>query len=87
MSFLRVYAPFRGALRSFAVKKDFHPESFEVVASCACGNSFKTSSAKKEIHVTLCAACHPFYTGAQKFIDTAGRIEKFENKYKKLKKA
>lgn len=66
------------------MKKEIHPELFEVMASCACGNSFKTSSTKKDIHVTLCSACHPFYTGAQKFIDTAGRIEKFEKKFQKV---
>ena len=68
------------------MKKDIHPEVFEVTAHCACGNTFKTRSTSKELKTTICSACHPFYTGAQKCIDTAGRIEKFEKKYKKNKK-
>ncbi len=65
------------------MKKDIHPEIFEVVTQCACGHSFKTRSTTRELKSTLCSNCHPFYTGAQKFVDTAGRIEKFEKKYKK----
>ena len=65
------------------MKKSIHPELFEVTARCACGNSFDTRSTVKEIKVTLCDKCHPFYTGAQRFVDTAGRIEKFQKKYKK----
>jgi len=64
------------------MKKDIHPELFELTARCACGHSFATRSTIKDIHVTLCSACHPFYTGEQKFVDTAGRIEKFRKKYK-----
>lgn len=67
------------------MKKDFHPELRDITASCACGNNIKTRSTTSEIRVTLCSACHPFYTGAQRFVDTAGRIEKFEKKYKKVK--
>lgn len=58
----------------------------EITARCACGNSFETHSTKTDLRVTLCSACHPFYTGAQKFVDTAGRIEKFEKRYKKFSK-
>jgi large subunit ribosomal protein L31 len=65
------------------MKKDIHPQINEVNAHCACGNEFKTSSTRKDIRVTLCSQCHPFFTGAQKFVDTAGRIEKFQKKYKK----
>lgn len=65
------------------MKKNIHPELFELTASCACGNTFKTSSTIPEIHVTLCSQCHPFFTGQQKFVDTAGRIEKFQKKYSK----
>jgi len=68
------------------MKKGIHPELHEVTAQCACGNSVKTRSTVTDIHVTLCSACHPFYTGAQKFVDTAGRIEKFQKKFKKAKK-
>lgn len=68
------------------MKKDIHPELYEVMAHCACGNEFQTRSTVKEIKVTLCSACHPFYTGAQKFVDTAGRIEKFKKRYEKFDK-
>jgi len=65
------------------MKKAIHPENYEITARCACGNSFETHSTSPELRVTLCAACHPFFTGAQKFVDTAGRIEKFNKKYAK----
>ena len=68
------------------MRKEIHPETYEVNAHCVCGNEFMTTSSKKEIRVTLCSKCHPFFTGTQKFLDTAGRIEKFEKKYKKGKK-
>lgn len=68
------------------MKKDIHPELFEVKAHCACGNEFQTISTDPQINVTLCSACHPFFTGDQKFVDTAGRIEKFQKRYKKGKK-
>lgn len=67
------------------MKKNLHPEIFDVTASCTCGNSFETTSTQPSLKVTLCSSCHPFYTGTQKFVDTAGRIEKFENKYKNKK--
>ena len=67
------------------MKKEIHPQEHSIVARCACGNSIETSSTMPEIRVTICSACHPFYTGAQKFVDTAGRIEKFEKKYSKKK--
>lgn len=69
-----------------AVKKDIHPELFEITATCTCGATFGTRSTAKSIKSTLCSQCHPFYTGDQKFVDTAGRIEKFEAKFKKFKK-
>lgn len=68
------------------MKKGIHPELYEIEAVCACGNSFKTRSTEKELRSTLCSSCHPFYTGAQKFVDTAGRIEKFNKKYAKNSK-
>ena len=67
------------------MKPNVHPETYEVIAHCTCGNEFPTISTEKEIKVTLCSACHPFFTGQQKFVDTAGRIEKFEKRYKKGK--
>lgn len=65
------------------MKKDIHPTSHEILASCACGNTFKTRSTRDDLKVTICSSCHPFFTGAQKFVDTAGRIEKFKKRYKK----
>lgn len=70
------------------MKSSIHPENHEITARCACGNSFDTMSTLPDIKVTICSSCHPFYTGEQKFLDTAGRIEKFEKRYKKgVKKA
>ncbi len=63
------------------MKKDVHPEYQESLVTCACGNTFKTRSTKKEIHVEICSSCHPFFTGKQKFIDSAGRVEKFKKKF------
>lgn len=65
------------------MKKNIHPEYNEVTVSCACGNTFKTRSTKKEISVEICSACHPFFTGKQKLIDAAGRVEKFNRRYAK----
>jgi len=63
------------------MKKKVHPEYNEdCVISCACGETFTTGSTVKEIRVELCNKCHPFYTGKQKFVDTAGRVEKFQEK-------
>jgi len=63
------------------MKKGIHPNYNEVSVHCACGNTFTTRSTKKELKVEICSACHPFFTGKQKFLDTAGRIEKFTKKY------
>jgi len=63
------------------MKKDIHPNYEECVVTCACGNRFTTRSTKKEIRVEICSQCHPFFTGKQKFIDSAGRVEKFRKKY------
>jgi large subunit ribosomal protein L31 len=64
------------------MKKGIHPELHEITIRCAgCGNMFVTRSTSPELHLTICSNCHPFYTGAQKFVDTAGRIEKFDKKY------
>ena len=73
-----------------AMKKDLQPQVYnDCVITCACGNSFTTISTQQKITVDICSACHPFYTGKQKFIDTEGRIEKFEKKLQisKAKKA
>ena len=64
------------------MKAGIHPEYTEVRAICACGNVFKTRSTRKgEIHMEICSACHPFFTGKQKLVDTAGRVERFQRKY------
>ena len=63
------------------MKAKIHPEYVECMVSCGCGNKFKTRSTKPEIHVEICSACHPFFTGTQKFVDTAGRVKKFQKKF------
>jgi large subunit ribosomal protein L31 len=63
------------------MKDGIHPEYFETQVTCGCGNKFVTRSTRKELKVDICNVCHPFYTGKLKFIDTAGRIEKFKNKF------
>ncbi len=65
------------------MKKDIHPKYQKVMVTCACGNSFETKSTKDKLIVEVCSACHPFYTGKQKILDTAGRVEKFNRRYKK----
>ncbi len=64
------------------MKEGIHPKYQESVVKCACGNTFKTRSVQKDIHTEICSECHPFYTGKQTLVDTAGRIERFKNKYK-----
>jgi large subunit ribosomal protein L31 len=64
------------------MKKSIHPQYSEIQVSCSCGNVFATrSTVNKPLHVEVCAACHPFYTGKQKIVDTAGRVEKFRQRY------
>ena len=68
------------------MKKGIHPEIKEVIASCACGSSFPTISTSSKLEVDICSKCHPLFTGQQRFVDIAGRIEKFEQRYKKTEK-
>jgi len=64
------------------MKSEIHPNYDVVTVSCACGSKFETRSTKKdELHVDICSACHPFYTGKQRFVDTAGRIDRFRKKF------
>ena len=63
------------------MKQDIHPKYEETTVTCGCGNTFTTRSTKKNIHVEICSACHPFFTGKMKFVDTTGRVEKFQKKY------
>ena len=63
------------------MKQGIHPKYVETTVSCACGNTFKTRSTNPNIHVEICSACHPFFTGTQRIMDTEGRVEKFLAKY------
>ena len=63
------------------MKTAIHPEYVEAHVRCTCGNEFTTRSTQSDIHVEICSACHPFYTGKQKVMDTAGRIDKFRQRY------
>ena len=69
------------------MKANIHPEYHDVTIVCACGNSFQTRSTKKDLRLEICSVCHPFFTGKQKLIDAAGRIERFEKRYKSGTKA
>ena len=63
------------------MKAGIHPEYHEVTVHCACGASWKTRSTKKVLHLEICSACHPFFTGRQKLIDTEGRVDRFTKKF------
>jgi large subunit ribosomal protein L31 len=63
------------------MKTGIHPELHVVTAVCACGNTFETRSTRKELRLEICGACHPFFTGKQKLIDSAGRVERFKRRY------
>lgn len=68
------------------MKAGIHPKYIETTISCACGNVIETRATKPEIKVEICSNCHPFYTGKHKLLDTAGRVERFMNKYANVKK-
>ncbi len=69
------------------MKKDIHPEYYpEARIICACGNIITTGSTKPEMKVEVCSACHPFYTGKKKFIDTTGRLDRFKKRFEKTEK-
>ncbi|MDQ1297713.1 MAG: large subunit ribosomal protein [Campylobacterota bacterium] len=63
------------------MKKELHPNTVECTVSCACGNTFTTKSTKETFRVDICSDCHPFYTGSERQVDTAGRIDKFKKRY------
>ncbi len=67
------------------MKADIHPNYHDVKVTCSCGNAFNTRSTydKDELHVEVCSACHPFYTGQQKIMDTAGRVDKFNKRFRR----
>lgn len=62
------------------MKKDIHPKYAETEVTCACGNKFKIGSTQEKVKVEICSACHPFYTGNEKVLDTAGRVDKFKKR-------
>ncbi len=68
------------------MKAGIHPEYQVTTVVCACGNTFETRSVRKELRVEMCSACHPFFTGKQKLIDTAGRVERFQRRYASVDK-
>jgi len=68
------------------MKPDIHPEYADTTIRCACGAEVQAGSTRKDISVEICSKCHPFYTGKQKLVDTAGRIERFRKKYEKFNK-
>jgi large subunit ribosomal protein L31 len=68
------------------MKAEIHPKYEETQITCACGNVIEVGSTKKDIRVEICSQCHPFFTGKQKLVDTAGRIERFRKKYAKFQK-
>jgi len=69
------------------MKKEIHPKYVDCKVTCGCGETFTTRATKPEINVEICAKCHPFFTGKQKLIDTAGRVERFTRRYEKKDKA
>jgi large subunit ribosomal protein L31 len=76
---------YRAFPRSIVVKPDLHPKYETITVACACGNTFETRSTAGSIHVEVCAQCHPYYTGKQRMIDTAGRVDRFRRKYEGAK--
>jgi large subunit ribosomal protein L31 len=63
------------------MKQGIHPEYVEALVHCACGNTFQTRSTKRELRVEVCSKCHPFFTGEQRIVDTAGRVDRFKRRY------
>ncbi len=63
------------------MKPEIHPEYVDAVVRCGCGNSFQTRATKPDIHVEVCSSCHPYFTGEQRIVDTAGRVERFRRRY------
>jgi len=65
------------------MKDKIHPNYVEATITCSCGNSWKTRSTKETVHLDICGKCHPFFTGEQRIVDTAGRVERFRRRYEK----
>ncbi|PIQ81479.1 MAG: 50S ribosomal protein L31 [Candidatus Omnitrophica bacterium CG11_big_fil_rev_8_21_14_0_20_64_10] len=68
------------------MKEGIHPEYKVATITCACGTTFQTRSTRGSFHVDICSGCHPFFTGRQRYVDTAGRVEKFQKKYGRVKR-
>ena len=66
------------------MKKGIHPNYMAASVRCACGHTFETMATQPEVHTDICSVCHPFYTGKQRLVDTAGRVERFKQKYDKV---
>ncbi len=73
----------------FAMKSDIHPDYHEITVNCACGSSYKTRAAlaREILSLEICSKCHPFYTGNQRIVDTAGRVDRFQQRYGKKQEA
>ena len=69
------------------MKSGIHPQYMEATVTCACGNTFETHSTKDEVRLEICSACHPFFSGKQKLIDTAGRVERFQRRLERAGQA
>ncbi len=65
------------------MKQGIHPDYMPATVACACGNRFETMATISDVHVEICSVCHPFYTGKQRLVDTAGRVDRFKKKYEK----
>jgi len=68
------------------MKADIHPKYFDCQVTCGCGNTFKTRATVKELRIEICSACHPFYSGKQKLVDAAGRVDRFKKRYESAAK-
>lgn len=66
------------------MKKGIHPDYMSAKVTCSCGHTFETMATQPEVHTDICSICHPFYTGKQRLVDTAGRVERFKQKYDKV---
>jgi len=78
----RLVACHKITLKGLTMRKGIHPEYMECKVKCACGNEFEVRSNKPELSIDICNECHPFFTGSEKIVDAAGRVEKFKSKYK-----
>lgn len=87
LKFPLVIGRFHGMINVLFMKTEIHPKYMDAEIRCACGNVIKTRSTKNTIIVGICNVCHPFYTGQQKFVDTAGRVDKFQQRAAKTQAA